>query len=366
MLIISSLFTFFALNTAFQPLQIRKLRMSSLYALFTHDLVVPVEINKERVDAFLAGVFSNYSRSSIGDMCDKGNILVNGKVGKKNFRVSHGDKILLNIETKQQSSVAPENIPISILYEDEYIIAVNKAAGMVVHPAPGSPNGTFVNALLHHLGDKASPLLLAASEELQMVEDMYEKDELDIESESDAMKLDLPETPEAANASPQSLRPGIVHRLDKGTSGVLLAAKTVEAVGKLSALFAKREVRKVYLAVCLGHPGETTVVEPIGRSTKNRQTMTVYEGPPGKPAVSHFRTLSFDGKLSAVLARIETGRTHQIRVHLQHRRTPILGDETYGNLDWNKKANLAHGIDRPLLHAYETEFIHPFTGKSKC
>ena len=129
-------------------------------------------------------------------------------------------------------------------------------------------------------------------------------------------------------------------------------------------MFAKRNIRKVYLAVCVGHPGETTIVDPIGRCRKNRQLMTVYDGPPGKPATTHVRTLAFDGKISAALLRIETGRTHQIRVHLKERRTPIIGDEAYGSLEWNKKLLRSDSVRRPLLHAYETEFIHPFTGES--
>jgi 23S rRNA pseudouridine1911/1915/1917 synthase len=159
------------------------------------------------------------------------------------------------------------------------------------------------------------------------------------------------------------MRPGIVHRLDKGTSGVLIAGKTLDAVAKLSSLFAQRKVRKVYLSVNVGHPGDATIVEPIGRSTKNRQEMCVYDVmPPGKPATTHVRTLVFDGKVSTALVRIETGRTHQIRVHLRHRRTPIIGDDIYGNVEWNRKYLRSYGVRRPLLHAYETEFEHPFTG----
>jgi 23S rRNA pseudouridine1911/1915/1917 synthase len=160
------------------------------------------------------------------------------------------------------------------------------------------------------------------------------------------------------------MTPGIVHRLDKGTSGVLIAGKNTDAVAKLSKLFFLRAVRKVYLAVCVGHPGDATIVEPIGRCQKNRQLMTCYDGPPGKLAISHVRTLAFDGKLSVALVRIDTGRTHQIRVHLQHRRTPIVGDEDYGNADWNKKLSRSNDVNRPLLHAYEIEFEHPFTGQT--
>jgi 23S rRNA pseudouridine1911/1915/1917 synthase len=299
---------------------------------------------------------ANFSRSAIGDLCDRGLVLVNNKKEKKNHRLSNGDKIVVEIEPKPETSVQAEDIPLDILYEDEFIIAVNKPYGMVVHPAPGSPNGTFVNALVHHLGDSAAALFQASSDQTKIA--IYPNNEI---VDNDEL-IDLPETPEAASASPISLRPGIVHRLDKGTSGVLIAAKSTDAVAKLSSLFALRKVRKVYLAICVGHPGETTLVEPIGRCQRNRQLMTVYDGPPGKPAITHVKTISFDGKMSAALVRIETGRTHQIRVHLKNRRTPILGDEDYGNREWNNKIFRSDKINRPLLHAYETEFEHPYTG----
>jgi 23S rRNA-/tRNA-specific pseudouridylate synthase len=241
---------------------------------------------------------------------------------------------------------------------------------MVVHPAPGSPNGTFVNALLHHLGENATNLIPATEDALDILsseyldgdsDDQYLIDNSDTMGDNSNAMKDLPETPEAAKASPVQLRPGVVHRLDKGTTGILLAGKNPFAVGKLSSLFEKRLVEKTYLAICVGHPGTTTIVESIGRSDKNRQTMTVYDDGRGKLAISHVRTIAFDGKLSACLVRIETGRTHQIRVHLQHRRTPVLGDETYGKADWNKKYHRGDKIDRPLLHAYETKFVNPFT-----
>jgi 23S rRNA pseudouridine1911/1915/1917 synthase len=160
---------------------------------------------------------------------------------------------------------------------------------MVVHPAPGSPNGTFVNALLYHLGEKATGLLNTSSIAFDEDED-----------------IDLPETPEAATSSPVFLRPGIVHRLDKGTTGVLLAGKYPAAVEQLSKLFAARKVTKTYLAICVGHPGDTTINERIGRSLRNRQIMCVSLD--GREAITHTRVIGFDGKLSVVLIRIETGR----------------------------------------------------------
>jgi 23S rRNA pseudouridine1911/1915/1917 synthase len=265
-------------------------------------------------------------------------------------------------------NVVPEDIPLTVLYEDDYIVAVNKAAGMCVHPGPGNPNGTFVNALLHHVGTDLAAGLMEAT---------YGPGPgnggaagAGGDGKQVATYTELAETPEESRTTPQLLRPGIVHRLDKGTSGVLLAGKTTEAVAALSALFANRKIEKVYMACCVGHPGDSTIVEPIGRDRKNRQLMTVYDGdedgPPLRPAVSHTKTFAFDGKLSAALVRIETGRTHQIRVHLKHRRTPIIGDEQYGNADWNKRVFKAYGVSRPLLHAYQIAFKHPFTGEALC
>jgi len=361
------------------------------------ETVVPLQTDKEgslqrakklRLDVFLSSVLSDkHSRSFLSDLCEKGSVRVNNiTIKSKSHRLNGGDQVSVDVQIDEStvSSVVPENIPLDVLYEDEHIIAVNKPHGMVVHPAPGSPNNTFVNALLYHLGPNAATILINAANqqassgysqseeegeeviedvEVEVGEEEEEEEEEGIIPMGKGKGIDLPETPEAAKASPPSLRPGIVHRLDKGTSGVLLAGKHPEAVAKLSELFAKRKIRKIYLAVSVGHPGETTIVEPIGRSVKNRQLMTVYDGPPGKPAITHVRTLAFDGKLSAALVRIETGRTHQIRVHLKERRTPIAGDEAYGNADWNKRLGRSDSIQRPLLHAYETEFTHPFTGK---
>lgn len=267
---------------------------------------------KQRLDVFLASQISEHSRSFLGNLCDQSAVNVNNTPQTKNYKVKKGDVVTLTIEDIAPSSVEPEDIPLDILYEDDDIIAVNKPPGMVVHPAPGSPNNTFVNALLYHIGKSAADLLNANSSETRTLSTttttMTTTSDLLIDEEG-WETIDLPETPEAAVSSSSFLRPGIVHRLDKGTSGVLIAGKHPEAVSKLSRLFFLREIRKIYLAICVGHPGEATMVDPIGRCSKNRQLMTVYDGPPGKPATSHFRTLAFDGKLSAALVRIETGRS---------------------------------------------------------
>ena len=315
-----------------------------------HVDTVTKDSEKKRVDVYLSSLTTGRSRSYFNGLIERGKVLVNNKVVTKSYKVSTGDVVEYEVEEKAESSVEAEDIPLDILFEDEHIIAVNKPQGMVVHPAPGSPNATFVNALLHHLGADARCLLDSVASSPTLSDDQEE--------------IDLPETPEAAAAAARSLRPGVVHRLDKGTSGVLIAGKHPEAVSKLSQLFAAREIRKVYLTVCVGNPGEATICEPIGRHPKNRQLMTVVKDEDkGRYALSHVRTICFDGKLSAALVRIETGRTHQIRVHLKERRTPVVGDTAYGNADWNRKLSKTGEVDRPLLHSYETEFKHPFNGE---
>jgi len=325
--------------------------LSTTSATIKSTISVPEDVKKVRLDVFLSESLTSHSRSFYGGLCDKRSILVNNIPRDKAYKVSKGDIIELEMEEKPvNQKVEAENIPLDIIYEDNNIIAINKPCGMVVHPAPGSPNGTFVNALLYHLGDEASQLTsntispsLPLEDDLDNeFSDMNEEEELfdelaefhtttaadeaevdlsdinltmnaemDLSIKPETLRgrpVDLPETPEAARDSPTYLRPGVVHRLDKGTSGVLIAAKHNEAVAKLSLLFAARKVKKIYLAICVGHPGDATIVEPIGRSLKNRQMMTVYDGPPGKLAISHVKTIAFDGKLSACLVRIETGR----------------------------------------------------------
>jgi 23S rRNA pseudouridine1911/1915/1917 synthase len=174
-----------------------------------------------------------------------------------------------------------------------------------------------------------------------------------------------------------TLRPGIVHRLDKGTSGVLIVAKTSSALAKLSEAFANRKVKKQYIAVTIGNPGaDQWIKKPIGRHPLHRQKMRVVPdsrflgdstkstAKQGRPALSHIHTIHHDGKLSVVQVEIATGRTHQIRVHLQDHGTPIYGDDVYGLSDWNKALSAQRGITRPLLHAHKLQIDHPLTGKS--
>ena len=278
----------------------------------TQSVFVAEEESNLRLDKFLSLRFPEYSRTYFQYLIDKECVLVNAQAVKKREKLQPLDEVEVCFELIPGISLKPENIPLEILYEDQHLLAVNKPAGMVVHPAPGHPSGTFVNALLHHCS---------------------------------TLHVD-------------SLRPGIVHRLDKDTSGVLVAAKTSGAHAQLVSLFSSRQIEKHYLAISLGNPGNVIINAPIKRHPVRRQEMAVVEG--GKEAISECSLLASNGTLSLVSIKLITGRTHQIRVHLKSRGTPVLGDPVYGALS----ANALFGTKRQLLHAHKIHFLHPLTGAS--
>ena len=273
-------------------------------------LITPREAG-QRIDKLLAETYPDFSRTYFQKLISDGFVLLNGKIVKKRIAPEVGDEIEVCFQITPESQVEPEEIPLDILFEDDFIIAVNKPAGMVVHPAPGHPNGTFVNALLGHCR---------------------------------GLKAQFNDT----------LRPGIVHRLDRDTSGVLIAAKTVPAHQKLVEMFSARLVEKQYLAICLGRPPNMTIDAPIGRHPTQRQEMAVVPDH-GKDASTRIEVLAFNAEISLVKASPKTGRTHQIRVHLRHIGHPIIGDSLYGN-DLFK-------AERQLLHAYRLNLAHPITGE---
>ena len=277
----------------------------------TENIIVSDEMIKERLDRLLCQQFPTYSRTYFQYLIEQGFVLVNGLPIKKKDKPKIGDEIEICFQLTPEISLEPENIPLDILYEDEHLLAINKPAGMVTHPAPGHYTGTFVHALLYHC--KTLPLA-------------------------------------------DTLRPGIVHRLDKDTTGVLLAAKTSEAHQKLVEMFCQRKLEKSYLALCVGTPGNGTIEAPIKRHPTKRKEMAV--DPTGRAATSITNVLAFDGKLSLVEVLLITGRTHQIRVHLKHKGAPILGDQVYGAPAWNKQ----YDAPRQMLHAYRLSFCHPITG----
>ena len=335
------------------------------------ELTIDDALDGKRIDAALATAFSDLSRSACGSLVsnqqvyllsDNDNSSSKHVLDRKSFKVQVGQVLQVHLASQESeiTEIVAQDIPLDVLYEDEHMIVLNKAAHMVVHPASGNWDGTVVNALAYYLKHK-SP---------------YGQGELLDTSLSQDVAV------EGTDGESVNFRPGIVHRLDKGTTGVLVVAKTTQALAQLSAAFAQRQVKKTYLAITVGNPGRRVVIDkPIGRHPIHRQRMRVVPNPhkhgllpesalaampsssSGRRALSFVDTLAFDGRLSLVKVRIETGRTHQIRVHLADRRTPIYGDDVYGLADWNKKLKQQHGVERPLLHAYRLEINHPVTGQ---
>lgn len=267
----------------------------------------------KRIDKFLVERFPNHSRTYFQFLIENDSVLVNGKSIKKHYRPELHDEIEICFLLTPELDVKPEPIPLDILFEDEHFIAINKPSNMVVHPAPGAYSGTFANALLYHCK--------------QLNPTQFEH-----------------------------LRPGIVHRLDKDTTGVLLGAKTIEAHQKLIQQFAQRNIIKNYLTLCVGTPPEGKFSAPLKRHPVKRKEMTVCSE--GKEAISHFRLIAKKNEFSLVEVQLITGRTHQIRAHLKHLHCPILGDETYGNSSLNQK----YQLHRQLLHAHQIKMVHPILG----
>ena len=281
--------------------------------LSSHTFIVDDLHAHQRLDTYLASIQSVVSRSRISSFIQEGFVEVNGCVRKPSWRVSVGDTILLNMPPPQEIALTPQDIPIDILFEDADLVVVNKPAGMVVHPAPGHEDGTLVNAVLYHC-------------------------------------LDI-------TGIGGEIRPGIVHRLDQDTSGVIVIAKNEPAHTELSRQFKERETQKTYIALAAGvfAEKEGTINTAIGRHPTERKKMSIH-GAAARDAVSHYTVLAQFEKTALLSIRIETGRTHQIRVHLASIGHPIVGDLLYGGRKTHQQ--YAH-IPRQMLHAYQLSFTHP-------
>ena len=282
------------------------------------EFVVEQETAGQRIDRFLSGEDTGLSRSALQALVAEGHVLCNGKAPAKSLKLKAGDVILMEIPDARPIEAVPQEIPLDIVFEDAHLLVVNKPKGMVVHPAPGNPDGTLVNALLHHCGDLSG---------IGGVE-----------------------------------RPGIVHRLDKDTSGCLVIAKNDAAHQSLTAQFAARSTEKRYLAVVQGIPSQSsgTVFTHIGRHPVNRLKMAVVNPGSGKAAITDYDLLCADPSTdsSLVLCTLHTGRTHQIRVHMLHLGHPLIGDPIYA-----KPARQKAKPGRLMLHAWRLGFDHPRTGK---
>lgn len=265
---------------------------------------------KVRCDVFLSEKISNLSRTSIQKLIKEKFVFVNGENIKPNIILDIGDEISVSIPEKKENTLVAEDIDLDIVYEDDYIIIINKPRNMVVHPAAGNEEHTLVNALLNHC-------------KLSMI---------------------------------NSERPGIVHRLDKDTTGLIICAKDDETHLKLVDMFSKRDISKKYLAICNGSFSKESgfIDKPIGRDEKDRKKMSV-KSKSGKEALTEYNILTSNLKYSLVDVTLHTGRTHQIRVHFSSLNHPIVGDDTYGNKNEKIKAN------GQMLHSYYLEFSHPIT-----
>ena len=276
-----------------------------------------INVNEEnigkRIDAYLAAN-TEHSRANVQRLIENEKILVNGKKTKVSYKVQPNDEISIEDEEPKEIGLKAQEIPIDILYEDDDIIVVNKPKGMVVHPANGNPDGTLVNAVMAICKDSLSGI-------------------------------------------GGEIRPGIVHRLDKDTSGVIIVAKNDKSHIALSEQIKNHEVEKTYIALVKGFvkENEATINMPIGRSTKDRKKMAVNKN--GKNAITHFKVIERFKNYTLLEVKIETGRTHQIRVHLSEIGYPIVGDTTYSNgkNEW--------GIEGQCLHAKSLKFQHPITCK---
>ena len=267
-----------------------------------------------RLDSYITKKLNDLSRANIQRLIEDGNILVNSAKQKISYKFNSGDKIEITIPEPKKIDLKPQDIKVEIVYEDNDIIVVNKPKGLVVHPAVGNPDGTLVNAIMNICKDSLSGI-------------------------------------------GGEVRPGIVHRLDKDTTGLLIVAKNDKAHINLSEQIKNREVKKIYIALVRGNipENEATINMPIGRSTKDRKKMAVVKN--GKEAVTHFKVIDRFKNYTLLEIKIDTGRTHQIRVHMAEIGYPVVGDMVYSN------GKNEFGVEGQMLHAKSLDFKHPITGK---
>ncbi len=280
------------------------------------DILIEPESEGERIDAFIASYIEGMTRSFIQKLIKDEVITIEGRSGvNKNYRLKSGDIVHITVPEAKSSEVLPEPIPLKIVYEDDDVLVVDKEKGMVVHPAPGNESGTLVNAIMYHCN--------------------------------------------SLSGINGVIRPGIVHRIDKDTEGLLVVAKNDAAHLGLARQFEDHSITREYRAIVYNNIKEEhgRIDAPIGRDPKNRLRMAVTDAEHGRRAVTNFQVMGRSGKFTYVACRLETGRTHQIRVHMAYIKHPLLGDNVYG-----PKKGLP-GIDSQVLHAVLLGFKHPITGK---
>lgn len=277
-------------------------------------LLTTEDVRGKRLDAYLADTLDELTRSAAANLIEAGAVLVDGKAAAKSLKIAGGENVEVTLPEPEPIDAAAQDIPLDVVYEDSDVIVVNKPSGMVVHPAPGHADGTLVNALLYHCGESLSGIGGA-------------------------------------------LRPGIVHRIDRDTSGLIIAAKNDAAHQSLTAQLSDHTLGRTYECIVTGNLREDsgTVDAPIARHPSDRKKMAVVSG--GRNAVTHWEVIARYPGYTHVRCRLETGRTHQIRVHMAYLGHPILGDTVYGS----KKE--VPGLTGQCLHAVGLQFLHPRTGE---
>lgn len=306
-----------------------------------HRIIIDRGQESVRIDKFLSVRLASTTRTRVQNACEAGFVIVNGKPVKSNYRIKPGDEISIVLTVPPRIvEVKPEKIPVNIVYEDEYLAIVNKAAGMVVHPGYGNYTGTLVNALAWHFENL--PVSRTKLGHDQVLE-----------------------------------RPGLVHRIDKNTTGLIVIAKTELAMMKLAKELYDRKMERRYVAICWGtpQPAEGTIRTNMGRDPRNRKVMTTFaeDSGQGKLAITHYKVLESLGYVSVIECTLETGRTHQIRVHMKSIGHPLFNDSEYGGNEILKGQNTASYrqfvrncfeiLPRQALHAKTLGIIHPVTGK---
>lgn len=280
---------------------------------------IPEHLNGTRLDAALAAIIPEISRVKLTNWIKDGKVLVNNKILKPKEKVNGNEEVRIEASIEEQTDAKPQNIPLNIIYEDDYLMVINKPRDLVVHPGNGNLDGTLLNAVLYH-------------------------------------------HPDAQYLS----RGGIVHRLDKDTTGLMVVAKTETVQLNLVKQLESRTVSRIYRAIVHGHPQKNGIINKnIGRDNRNRIKMTVVELG-GRPSATNYRVIEYFNDFSYIECKLETGRTHQIRVHLKALKHPIVGDPLYGSHKTNFEEHIVDAInslDRQALHALKLSFIHPITGK---
>ncbi len=314
-----------------------------------YDFTISPGQRPERVDVFLSVTIPNATRSKVQEAIDAGNVTINGKVHKASRKIQPGDVVQCKVMKPPPLELIPENIPLDIRYEDEYLLVVNKPAGMVTHPGFGNRYGTLVNALLYHLGQREAIALEGFEEEAEEDNTSYLYNN-------------------------EAIRPGIVHRIDKDTSGLLVIAKNSVTHAHLARQFAEHTCEREYNAIVWGvvKENEGRIESMIGRSPRDRKKFAVVQKD-GKIAITNYTVLERYDIFTLVRLKLHTGRTHQIRVHMSAMHNPLLGDETYGGnviayggvRNATQKSLAQRCLDampRQALHARTLGFTHPATG----